>query len=61
MLTAERPFRVLVIDDNRDGADTLVMLLRLSGYDVRSVYSGLNALVAPEDFAPDCIVSDTGR
>lgn len=60
MHTDERPFRVLVIEDNRDAADTLAKLLRLLGYEVKAVYSGLDALVAAESFAPDCIVSDIG-
>ena len=31
-------FRILVVDDNRDGADSLALLLRMWGYDVRVAY-----------------------
>jgi CheY-like chemotaxis protein len=53
-------YRVLVVDDNLDGADTLSMLLELSGYKVRSVYDGLTALKAVDEFHPHAIVLDIG-
>ena len=59
-MQSEPLFRVLVIDDNRDGADTLAILLRRFGYDVKTVYDGLDAMVAAESFSPDCIISDIG-
>ncbi len=36
--------RVLVVDDNRDAADTLSLLLTLEGYEVRVAYDGQEAL-----------------
>jgi signal transduction histidine kinase/CheY-like chemotaxis protein len=42
--------RVLVVDDNRDAAQSLGMLLRMFGADVRVAYSGVEAL---ETFAAD--------
>jgi len=38
--------RVLVVDDNRDAADSLAQLLELMGAEVRVVYSGKGALEA---------------
>jgi CheY-like chemotaxis protein len=53
-----RAFRILVIDDNRDVADSLVMLLEVWGYDARAVYHGTGALEAARNYGPDLIVSD---
>ncbi|MBA4067046.1 MAG: hypothetical protein C0501_25725 [Isosphaera sp.] len=33
-------FRVLVVDDNKDGAESLAMLLKLSGHDARVAHDG---------------------
>ena len=41
-------FRVLIVDDNRDAADSLAVLLRLAGQEVCVAYDGRTALdVAP--------------
>jgi two-component system, OmpR family, response regulator len=50
--------RVLVVDDNRDAADTLASLLSAWGYDVRAEYDGQNAFLTMRTFLPDCVVSD---
>jgi signal transduction histidine kinase/ActR/RegA family two-component response regulator len=52
--------RVLVVDDNRDSADSLGMLLGLLGAHVRVVYSGIEALDALEVFRPGVILLDIG-
>jgi two-component system CheB/CheR fusion protein len=54
------PLRVLVVDDNRDGADTLAMILRIYGYAIRVAYDGLAALEAADEFQPDVLVLDIG-
>lgn len=54
------PFRILIVDDNRGGADILAKLLRIRGHEVHAVYSGSDAIEAAEHFRPDCIVSDIG-
>jgi len=56
----KRPLRVLIVDDNRDAADSLAVLARLWGYDVRTVYDGAEALDAARAFQPDCLVLDIG-
>ncbi|MBN9523625.1 response regulator [bacterium] len=44
--------RVLVVDDNRDAADSLGLLLELNGAAVRVAYGGVDALAQAEDFRP---------
>jgi PAS domain S-box-containing protein len=52
--------RILVVDDNADAADTLAMLLRLRGYDVRVARDGPAALDAADEFHPDLVLLDIG-
>jgi len=57
---AERPLRVLVVDDNRDAADSLGLLLKLWGYDYRVAYDGAAGLEMARAYRPDCLVLDLG-
>ena len=50
--------RVLVVDDNRDTALTLGILLRSEGYIVRLANSGAEALKLAEAFRPDAALLD---
>ncbi len=50
--------RVLVVDDNRDAADTTAGLLRLGGYDVRVCYDGATAVAEAAVFAPAVCLLD---
>ncbi len=52
--------RVLVIDDNRDAAETMAMLLELSGYETRAAFEGHSALAMALDFRPELIFVDIG-
>ncbi len=52
--------RILVLDDNRDSAESLAMLLRLVGHDVRTVHDGRQALVVAEIYGPDLVLLDIG-
>lgn len=52
--------RVLVVDDNVDAADSLAILLRLQGHDVRMAHDGLEALQVAESFRPEVVVLDIG-
>jgi CheY-like chemotaxis protein len=52
--------RVLVVDDNVDAAESIAMILRLSGYDVRCVYDGPSVLKAAKSYRPDVVVLDIG-
>lgn len=52
--------RVLVADDNRDGADGFAMLMELLGHEVRTAYSGKQALALAEEFRPQLAMLDIG-
>ena len=52
--------RILVVDDNRDAADTLALTLRMFNHDVRVVYDPLQALELAEGFRPDLVFMDVG-
>jgi signal transduction histidine kinase len=54
------PRRILVVDDNRDAADTLSRLLQQVGATVRVAYSGYDALALLDGFAPEVVVLDLG-
>ncbi len=52
--------RVLVVDDNRDAADTLAQLVELLGHDVEVAYDGPSALAKVRERAPDVVLCDLG-
>jgi PAS domain S-box-containing protein len=52
--------RVLVVDDNVDTAQTLALLLKTSGHDVRTAYTGPAALEAALDYRPNVMLLDIG-
>jgi two-component system CheB/CheR fusion protein len=54
------PWRILVVDDNKDSADSLAMLLRLVGNEVRTVYDGRQVLTAASAYRPDLVLLDIG-
>jgi CheY-like chemotaxis protein len=51
-------FQVLIVEDNPDGADTLAMFLRMSGFDVRVAYSGQAGVAAALANPPDAVLCD---
>jgi CheY-like chemotaxis protein len=55
-----QPLRVLVADDDRDGAMTLSTLLQLEGYAVLTVHGGQEALDATREFKPHVVLLDIG-
>jgi DNA-binding response OmpR family regulator len=57
MTAAARVLRVLVVDDNRDAADSLAMLCKMWGYDVQCAYNGSAIHMVPR-FKPDVILLD---
>jgi CheY-like chemotaxis protein len=52
--------RLMVVDDNRDAADSLALLLRLQGHEVAVAHSGESALETAESFRPEMIFLDIG-
>jgi PAS domain S-box-containing protein len=57
---AGSPRRVLVVEDNVDAGDSLSMLLRLHGHDVRVARSGPTALEVAASFRPSLVLLDIG-
>jgi CheY-like chemotaxis protein len=53
-----RALRVLVADDNRDGADSLAEVLRLAGCEAETCYDGGSVLALAAQFRPDVCVLD---
>jgi CheY-like chemotaxis protein len=52
--------KILVVDDNRDLADSFAKLLRLMGHSVQTTHDGRQALEAARVFQPDLIFLDIG-
>jgi CheY-like chemotaxis protein/anti-sigma regulatory factor (Ser/Thr protein kinase) len=52
--------RALVVDDNRDAADTLAMMLELMGHETRCIYDSRATLDTVRAFAPDVVFLDIG-
>ena len=52
--------RVLVVDDSRDGAESMADMLRLLGHDVRTAHDGVEAVEAAGEFRPGVILMDVG-
>jgi signal transduction histidine kinase/DNA-binding response OmpR family regulator len=62
-VTSERsPFRrrILVVDDNLDSAESLTMMLKLSGHDVATAHDGVEAVKLANEFRPDVALLDLG-
>lgn len=52
--------RVLIVDDNRDSADSLAMLLEITGNQTFMAHDGLEAIEAIEKHRPEVILLDIG-
>jgi PAS domain S-box-containing protein len=52
--------RILVVDDNRDAATSLALLLQLTGNEAQIAFDGLEAVEATAAFRPDVILLDIG-
>jgi PAS domain S-box-containing protein len=57
-LTAGPTYRIMVIEDNHDAADSLVATLELMGHDARAVYDGVLALHDALSFQPQVVFLD---
>jgi CheY-like chemotaxis protein len=56
----ERNVKVLVVEDNRDAAESLRRLLDLSGYEVSLAHTGEEGLRAAKRLRPDVVLCDIG-
>jgi PAS domain S-box-containing protein len=54
------PCRILVVEDNPDSADSIAMLLRMWGHDVRVVYDGISAVDVARAYRPRLVLLDIG-
>jgi PAS domain S-box-containing protein len=52
--------RIVVADDSRDAADSLAMMLRLMGHEVRTVGDGQEAVEVVQGYRPDVAILDIG-
>jgi CheY-like chemotaxis protein len=52
--------RILVVDDNRDSADSLSMMLKLLGHQVTTVYDGADAIDRAAADRPEVALLDLG-
>jgi CheY-like chemotaxis protein/two-component sensor histidine kinase len=53
-------YRVLVVDDNRDAAQSMAALLRMLGQQVHVAYDGLQAIALGRETQPDLVIMDIG-
>jgi CheY-like chemotaxis protein len=51
---------VLVVDDNRDSADTMMALLLAWGHEVRTIYDGQSVIFIVAEYRPDVVLLDIG-
>lgn len=56
----EKPLRILVVEDNDDGRETLAMMLRLSGHQVHEADSGPGGVASMNAVHPDVAIVDIG-
>jgi signal transduction histidine kinase len=54
------PRKVMVVDDNRDAATALAMVLKTSGHTVNVAHSGREALEMAQQFQPQVVLLDLG-
>jgi len=52
--------RILVVDENRDAASSMGMLLRIMGNSVRLSHDGIHAVTAAAEFHPKVVLLDIG-
>jgi CheY-like chemotaxis protein len=53
-------YRMLVVDDNRDSAESLALLLKLTGHETHTALDGEAALAAAQATRPDVVLLDIG-
>jgi signal transduction histidine kinase/ActR/RegA family two-component response regulator len=59
-VASPRHWRILVVDDNEDAADSLATFLHLVGNEVRTAHDGMEAVESAAAFGPDVVLLDLG-
>jgi len=57
---SDKPQRILVVEDNRDSAESLRLMLEIYGYEVRVAYSGPHGVQEAKQYRPDVVICDIG-
>src|SRR6185503_5387251 len=52
--------RVMIVDDNRDSADSLAMLMEITGNKTYLAHDGVEAVAAIEKYRPEVVLLDIG-
>jgi len=52
------PKRILIVDDEKNIADTLAMVFKIKGHEALAAYSAESAVETIETFEPDIVLSD---
>ena len=52
--------RILIVDDNVDSAQSLAMLLDMSGHETHTAHDGVEALARAERLQPEIVLLDIG-
>jgi CheY-like chemotaxis protein len=58
---SHEPCKVLIVDEDRDNADTSVVLLQMWGHESDAAYSAEDAVAKAQALDPDVILVDLGR
>jgi PAS domain S-box-containing protein len=58
--TSNGAYRILIVDDNEDSANTLAMMLRIMGHHTQAAFDGQAAIDAAAHFQPDIVMLDIG-
>jgi DNA-binding NtrC family response regulator len=57
-MTSSHKQRILIVDDERNIADTLALILNATGFEPKTAYNGETAMEAAAQFQPDILISD---
>lgn len=57
---ASQERRILIVDDNRDSADSLAMLLEITGNKTYIAHDGVEGIAAVEKYRPEVVLLDIG-
>jgi len=56
----QRPLRMLIVDDNRDSAESMALLQELHGHETRVAHNGADAVALAGEYLPEVVLLDIG-